>query len=504
MSSTLRRQLSENDQKVILERHGRVCYATGHEIPTEESLQFDHIRAFSVGGHTVLNNIAPMCARHNQQKGTLSLHDFRTKLRMDEFFDRSDRHTLRDLLRHLDGQNLIDDFATQVTPTRNTDAGTITLESAYGRETFPILVDPILKWEYFFAHLSVSLLDSDDAQEAYASLQPRYLIRDKVFSLFRHFQTHPVLQPSLGRLVDNRHIRLFDGQHKAAALLWNGHNVIECKIFLEPDLRLLNQTNIDAHDSFSQTRFYSSVMVDKLGKQFGSDFETYKGLDDREITEAGFVEYLRQQDNLTKAQVNKRFHSYLYSSILDDEGNKLRDLTSAANRRTAERPLTTDLLTRSIFADFLCRSPLDDVITSDRYMRDEEARNITHLLNELYSSALFSWDPKASKRDLGRVRLERIFASKSMMAWVGILKDAVCAKLEIRDSDERARPFYREQSDEQRKQVSDIVGRLTQWKEWDAPINSGIDRFLADNRTALRQWFKDHGLDAGYLMGAIG
>ena len=53
---------------------------------------------------------------------------------------------------------------------------------------------PITTWHYFYATLDVSLLDSDDEADDSIGLQPRYLIKDKVFSLFIHFQRHPVLQ----------------------------------------------------------------------------------------------------------------------------------------------------------------------------------------------------------------------------------------------------------------------------------------------------------------------
>ena len=99
----------------------------------------------------------------------------------------------------------------------------------------------------------------------------------------------PVLQPSIGRVQKDR-ILLFDGQHKIAALLWTGRREFECKVYLDPELELLNKTNIAAHDKYSQTRFYSSVMVHKLGTQFGSEFEKYRSLEDGSVkSEAGFV-----------------------------------------------------------------------------------------------------------------------------------------------------------------------------------------------------------------------
>jgi hypothetical protein len=148
---------------------------------------------------------------------------------------------------------------------------------------------PTTGWKYFYATFPVEILNSDDEDEERIGLQPRYLIYDKVFDLFRHFQRHPVLQPSIGRVNKNR-IVIFDGQHKMAALLWAGRRNFECKIYIEPNLRLLNDTNIAAYDNFSQTLFFASIMVARLGSEFGADFEKYKTLEDGAIkSEAGVL-----------------------------------------------------------------------------------------------------------------------------------------------------------------------------------------------------------------------
>jgi hypothetical protein len=88
MAITLKRQLDEIDKAEILQRFGRKCYATGHAIPEGEPIHFDHISPWVREGYTELNNIAPMCAEHNWEKGTLSLEEFRIKLRMEDFFKR--------------------------------------------------------------------------------------------------------------------------------------------------------------------------------------------------------------------------------------------------------------------------------------------------------------------------------------------------------------------------------------------------------------------------------
>ena len=73
MAITLKRQLTDNEKEVVIKQHGQNCFADGHAIPEGESVHFDHIRAYAIGGLSEVNNIAPMCPEHNRAKGTLSL-----------------------------------------------------------------------------------------------------------------------------------------------------------------------------------------------------------------------------------------------------------------------------------------------------------------------------------------------------------------------------------------------------------------------------------------------
>ncbi len=501
MAITLKRQLNDQEKAQVLEQHGRRCFANGHGIPEGEQVQFDHIVAFSKGGLSELDNVAPMCAQHNKEKGALPLQDFRVKLRLEEFFKTGDRLTLGDLLGYLKGKGDLAAFGQPVAVTAGD--GQVTLESPSKRYAQTLYTCPTTGWRYFYATLDVDVLGSDDDQDGKAGLQPRYLIFDKVFQLYRHFQRHPVLQPSVGRLVGN-HVRLFDGQHKAAALLWNGRRAFECKVYLDPDLRLLNQTNISAHDNFAQTRFFSSVMVMKLGGQFGADFERYKVVENGEAkTEAGFMAYLAAQDpTLNRAQLNQRFRSYLYDSVLQDESNKSARFVSAGNRGSDERPLTIDVLSKSLFACLVYREPTDDDMATAAYQRDDEMQNVVSVMNDLYDLALDGWDAAAPAGDERQRRLGRTFRSKAMMAWAELLRDAVCGKLDLQDAEDRARPMYRTLSQKQRTQVRGVVGRLVSWKRWDAPDGDEVDRVLADNKGMVKEWLRGHGLTTGYLMGA--
>ena len=500
MAITLKRQLTEDEKKSVIEQHGRKCFATGHVIPEDDSVHFDHIIAFALGGLSEINNIAPMCPQHNLEKGTLSLSDFRTKLRIQEFFGKGDKLTLGHLLRYLHSKGAIPNYGLPVAVQEHNNS--VRIESSKIFRDFAAYVCPITGWKYFYATLPVDLIDSDDDKDQKDGLQPRYLIFDKVFNLYRHFQRNPILQPSLGRIDENK-IKLFDGQHKAAAILWNGHTDLECKIYIQPDIRLLNQTNISAHDKFAQTRFFSSIMVQKLGTQFGKEFEDYKNTEDGQTkSEAGFVSYLLLRDALTKSEVAARFNSFLFNAVLESQDNHLANLVAIGNRATDDKPITLNTLKRSLFSSFLHRVPVDEDMATDAYKRDVEVQNMVGLMNMFYDAALHRWNPKASSNDEGQRKLVRLVRSSFMKSWSELLKDAICAKLDIIDQDERAKPLYRSFGEDDLKRVRAVVERLIGWKIWSSPAGSDVDQIQRDNDKLVKKWLKNNGLTTGFLMGA--
>jgi HNH endonuclease len=502
LAITLRRQLDPDEKALILKRHGRECFATGHQIPKDETVQFDHIRAFAQGGATELDNIAPMCEEHNKMKGALPLEDFRISLRLKEFFKEGDALTLQNLLEFLRKQGDISSFGRNVSATPQN--GNVELRSATESMKCTLHKCPTTGWHYFYATLPVEIINSDDTDASGVGLQPRYLIYDKVFELYRHFQNHPVLQPSVGRVSDSK-ILLFDGQHKIAALLWTGRRNFECKIYLDPELPLLNRTNISAHDTFSQTRFYASIMVAKLGAEFGAAFESYRKLDDGGTkSEAGFLKFLEADptQTLTRGERNERFRSYLYNSVLQSADNRLTNFISKGNRSSDDKPLTMDQIRKSVFSNFLYEYPVDDDLTSGQYKRDQEIENVVNLMSMLNDQALRNWKPSSGRNDAEQWRLRRLFGSKPMMAWSELLRDAVCAKLDLTDSEDRARPFYRDISTDQWKRIKKIVDRLVEFKIWSSPPDSEVDRVISDKKSAIKEWLKTKGLTTGYLLGA--
>ena len=123
-------------------------------------------------------------------------------------------------------------------------------------------------------------------------------------------------------------------------------------------------------------------------------------------------------------------------------------------------------------------------------------------MNLIYDQTLQSWNPSATSNDSNQLKLSRLFSSKSIMAWAEIFKDAVSAKLEIYDIDEKEKIFYRQLDDCAFNKINDIINRLVCWQMWHSPKDSEIDNMIATNKSSLKQWMKNNGLSTGYLMGA--
>jgi hypothetical protein len=154
-----------------------------------------------------------------------------------------------------------------------------------------------------------------------------------------------------------------------------------------------------------------------------------------------------------------------------------------------------------LFACFLYRLPVDDNMATESYKRENETDNMVSLMNMFHDLGLHAWNAKALTGDTTQRKLERMFRSKSIMAWSELLRDAVLAKLELDDADERACPFYREFEKRQLEAIKQVVARLFNWKFW-SDAGTGIDGVLSDNKSAVKRWFKDHDLTPGYLLGA--
>jgi hypothetical protein len=314
-----KRQISEAEKQIVLTRQGDRCFVDNAPFADPSDVEYDHINPFAEGGASEIANIGAVCKKHNREKSTLSLSEYRDRLALRRFFEGAKKRRLDDLLdSRLGSKGYGLALQTEVKDRRvllYLDGGTV--------ET-PLSTCPATSERYFFATLPVELLRND------GDLQPRPLEFDRVWELYKHLRSHTQLAPAVCRLVDG-HVVLFDGQHKAAAQVWAGRSVLDCKVYLDPDVRRLKETNLSAHDRLRQMPFYTSTLLEKYADMAHEDWEAFL-LAPGPKTEAAFIDFMRVRANLTGAEAARRVRSLIYRDIIEHPQNRFRDFIEEENR----------------------------------------------------------------------------------------------------------------------------------------------------------------------------
>lgn len=482
-------EFSQKDKEYAIEKYGMVCFIAGHPIEPGE-LEFDHIEPKSKGGPSDRDNIAPVCRRHNNDKRAMSLLEYRDKLQMGNFFDSPKPRYLNDLLEFR-----ISDYGEKVYVEIDSTTSKITLTWANGNSvTYPLFKDDAKGYVYFYAKLPVSSIQND------TELQPRPLELKRLWQLYQHLREHTQLSPSIGRYKDN-HIYLFDGQHKAAAQVWNGRKELDCKIYLDPDEYDLMQTNLDAHYSLKQMSFFSSIMIDKLAQLFELEWNIFIAQGGSK-SEATFVSFLVENNSLSKQNAIKRVEAAHKQAILDstDPTNGLVQYISERNRNR-KTPLTISTLDKTLFNFFLTRPPLTDEFESQNDFRPIEIQNVVRWMTMIAEESLDGkWNPELNNAT--HQKAERIYYAGSIRAWSEVLRDSIAAGvLNLMSDEERSKIFYREINVNQFEKIREILKKVFNHTIWIQPWGPVLEGLKVANNVAPKEVFKQVGLTPAWVLG---
>lgn len=485
------REPTEEEKRIILKQHtrdGKVrCYVNDHPIEDEKDVEFHHIKPFSEGGKTDVANLAPVCKEHHRRIGTLSIIEFKTRLEMEEFFKVPEPRRLDNILEIKVGKGKF---------------GKPLYYEIYGGEiriffgnkieplVLPLYTCPSTGYKYFYITLPIEYIQND------VELQPRPIEMRRLWELYRHLLTHTQLSPAICRLTDKK-ILLFDGQHKLAAQIWCGRKEIECKVYIEADIRVLKETNLAAHDKLRQMQFFTSVLISKWADLFKEEWSEY--LDTKGIkSEKGFVEFLIRKGKKPTEALNM-LRSNIYDSILDNSENKIVEYIAERNR-SRKNPLTYNSLKQTLFKHFITNSPLEMDIEQSDELREFERRNIVMLLNILAEETLENkWNPQNG--DEQHKIAERIYAAGSLKTWSRMLRDVIAAILKLFDEDERERLFLRKIHDEDWELIRGRIKRLFEHKLWIDPSPEIDNNLRVNNEKHVKEFFESKGLKVDWILG---
>ena len=346
---------------------------------------------------------------------------------------------------------------------------------------------------YFYSVLPIEYVGND------TELQPRPLEQKRVWELYRHLTAHTQLAPAVCRLVAGK-VLLFDGQHKSAAQIWAGRKALDCKVYIEADVRLLKDTNLIAHDKLRQMAFFTSTLLAKYSDIFKQEWEDYLERPGPK-NESDFVAFLRVRGK-TATEAKKMLQMAVEQDVIEDPENRLSEFIAERNR-TRKNPVSISILQKTFFREFIFTPPTTVEFEGPEDFRVDEKRNLVRLMSMIADKQLAGrWSPDAN--NAAHQRAERVFGAGVMRAWVPMLRDVIAQVLQLYDAADREKVLFRPISDPQWSLIQGRVDRLFAHKIWDDPNPDVASQLKVNAVEQVRNFLSNRGLTVNWVLGGEG
>ena len=166
-------------------------------------------------------------------------------------------------------------------------------------------------------------------------------------------------------------VRVFDGQHKAAAQILLGARNLPIRVFLNPDRDALLTANTHAGTTLRQVAFDKSVQR-SLGSSLLADrmdrYRRERSLDeeDESFSERDLVNHFKGESR----EMRRYIVDWVRNSVTTNQDNKLRDYIDYGGRGT-EMPISYSTVEKTFYSFFIHGDPL----TTPFSYRIEEGSN---------------------------------------------------------------------------------------------------------------------------------
>ncbi len=270
----------------------------------------------------------------------------------------------------------------------------------------PIFEDHISKERTCFIEVPISYLYHDEL------INPRG-INSSISKLVKEFyKGNPQLHLSLAR-IDGDILKIFDGQHKAVAQILLGNKKLTLRVFINPNVDRLIETNTNAGSTLRQIAFDKSIMRQLNNMLYLERIKKYQDdhsldADNFSFSEEQLVDYFKGEN----VNIKKLIIESIKSSVTYSQDNKLKDYIDFEGK-AKELPIshsTFDKTFLSVFIDskLILNEPINFKSEEGSNPRELEITQIINLLNiiaeEIY---LGKFDP-----DVGVYRIEKRIIQK--------------------------------------------------------------------------------------------
>ncbi len=347
----------------LWDRQSRRCFICDELIDLQlhaDELDVDHIHPTSDGGSDEENNKAVTHLSCNRSKGAA---DLRVARRMAEF-ERLQRKALEKGEKGVNLGHVLDLYGgakVKLRLVREDSTARFVLggDDGHAVTSLPIYRDPLSGMDYCFAVLPLTHLHHDDR------INPRN-IGPNLRGLIEEFMKRmPQLHVALAWWAadppggSEGAVKVFDGQHKAAAQVMLGVTRLPVRIFLSPNTDVLLQANTNAGDKLAQVAFDKAVLRHLGSTLFVERVRTYQTLmglaeDDLSFTEKQLANFFAGE----RKSVERYIVDAVRDGVTNNKDNRLLEFVEWAGKGSS-RPLSYNSLEKTFFSEFLYSKALD-------------------------------------------------------------------------------------------------------------------------------------------------
>lgn len=387
MSSRYISSLSAEDRQALFDTLLRIqngnCFICEQTIdPAVQDMDPDHIVPLNLGGRDDESNLAATHISCNRSKQASDLREARIHAKYDTISnmiyaeDRSPN--LGDILHHFGGSNHdlrvnIDD---DIFVTSFSEIGETTIQRT------PILTDKHSNFRSMFLDIPIEYLHHDD------HINPRSIGKNLRKLLHEFYMGFPQLHIALGWIDTDStvtKVKIFDGQHKAAAQILLGCRRLPVRVFINPDKDKLLTANTRAGTTLRQVAFDksvqrslgSSLMVDRMNR-YRQDLSLPD--DDASFSENDLVNHFPGE----RREVKKFVIDWVRNSVTTHQDNKLKQYIDYGGRG-ADKPLSYSTVEKTFYyfliSNNLLNTPIDYLFEEGKNPRQLEIDQLVKLMN---------------------------------------------------------------------------------------------------------------------------